>query len=58
MFVICQGGVRSQRSAPFLRQMQLGQVAGVRGGSEAWRAAGKPLAFAPMPAQLQCSGST
>lgn len=35
IFVICQGGVRSLRSTQFLRQMQIGLVASVRGGTEA-----------------------
>jgi queuine tRNA-ribosyltransferase len=45
VFVICQGGMRSRRVAQFLRQMAFVQVANVQGGTEAWRTAGKPLAF-------------
>jgi glyoxylase-like metal-dependent hydrolase (beta-lactamase superfamily II)/rhodanese-related sulfurtransferase len=45
VFVICQGGVRSRRSAQFLRQMEYVRVANVQGGTDAWRTAGKPLAF-------------
>jgi rhodanese-related sulfurtransferase len=45
VFVICQAGMRSLRSAQFLRQMEIMQVASVHGGTEAWRTAGKPLAF-------------
>jgi glyoxylase-like metal-dependent hydrolase (beta-lactamase superfamily II)/rhodanese-related sulfurtransferase len=45
VFVICHGGMRSRRVAQFLRQMAFVQVANVQGGTEAWRTAGKPLAF-------------
>jgi rhodanese-related sulfurtransferase len=48
VFVICQGGMRSRRSAQFLRQMEIVQVANVQGGTEAWRTAGKPLAYGEM----------
>jgi glyoxylase-like metal-dependent hydrolase (beta-lactamase superfamily II)/rhodanese-related sulfurtransferase len=48
VFVICQAGMRSLRAAQFLRQMGIVQVASVRGGTEAWRSAGKPLAFDAM----------
>jgi rhodanese-related sulfurtransferase len=45
VFVICQSGMRSLRSAQFLRQMGIVQVANVQGGTEAWRTAGMPLSF-------------
>jgi rhodanese-related sulfurtransferase len=44
LLLICQGGYRSLRAAQFLRQAGYQQVASVKGGTEAWRAAGKPLA--------------
>jgi hydroxyacylglutathione hydrolase len=44
LFVICQGGYRSLRAAQFLRQAGFEAVASVTGGTEAWTAAGKPLA--------------
>jgi len=44
VFVVCQSGSRSVRSAQFLRQMGFDAVASVRGGTEAWCAAGNPLA--------------
>jgi rhodanese-related sulfurtransferase len=43
--LICRSGARSLRAAQFLRQVGFEQVANVQGGTEAWRAAGKPLAF-------------
>jgi glyoxylase-like metal-dependent hydrolase (beta-lactamase superfamily II)/rhodanese-related sulfurtransferase len=43
VFVICQGGFRSLRAAQFLRQCGIADVASVRGGTEAWRAAGGEL---------------
>jgi rhodanese-related sulfurtransferase len=45
LFVICQGGMRSLRSAQFLRQMEIMQVTNVHGGTEAWCTAGMPLDF-------------
>jgi hydroxyacylglutathione hydrolase len=48
VFVICQGGMRSLRSAQFLRQMEIVRVTNVHGGTEAWRTAGKPLTFGDM----------
>jgi hydroxyacylglutathione hydrolase len=41
--LICRSGARSLRAAQFLRQVGLEQVTSVRGGMEAWRAAGKPM---------------
>ncbi len=43
ILTLCQAGYRSIRSAQFLRQTGLTTVASVRGGTEAWRAAGRPL---------------
>jgi glyoxylase-like metal-dependent hydrolase (beta-lactamase superfamily II)/rhodanese-related sulfurtransferase len=43
--LICRSGARSLRAAQFLRQVGFEQVMNVQGGTEAWRAAGKPLAF-------------
>jgi hydroxyacylglutathione hydrolase len=40
---ICQGGMRSLRAAQFLKQQGFEQVSNVRGGTDAWRAAGKPV---------------
>jgi hypothetical protein len=39
----CQDGYRSLRAARFLEQVGFQRVVSVRGGTEAWRAAGKPL---------------
>jgi glyoxylase-like metal-dependent hydrolase (beta-lactamase superfamily II)/rhodanese-related sulfurtransferase len=44
IYVICQGGFRSLRAAQFLRQRGFEDVVSIKGGTEAWRAAGKPLA--------------
>jgi glyoxylase-like metal-dependent hydrolase (beta-lactamase superfamily II)/rhodanese-related sulfurtransferase len=44
VYLICQGGFRSLRAAQFLRQQGFEDVVSVQGGTEAWRAAGKPLA--------------
>src|ERR671934_2329415 len=44
VFVICQSGARSMRSAQFLKQMGCDEVMSVRGGTEAWRAADHPIA--------------
>ncbi len=43
--LICRSGARSLRATQFLRQVGFEQVANVQGGTDAWRAAGKPLAF-------------
>ena len=43
--LICRSGVRSLRAAQFLRQAGFEQVMSVQGGNEAWRVAGKSLAF-------------
>jgi rhodanese-related sulfurtransferase len=43
VFLICQGGFRSLRAAQFLSQCGIADVASVKGGTEAWRAAGGDL---------------
>jgi 3-mercaptopyruvate sulfurtransferase SseA len=43
--VICQSGYRSLRVAQFLKQTGVAEVVSVTGGTAAWQAAGKPLAF-------------
>jgi glyoxylase-like metal-dependent hydrolase (beta-lactamase superfamily II)/rhodanese-related sulfurtransferase len=55
LFVICQGGFRSLRAAQYLAQMGYEQVVSVKGGTQAWRAAAKPLAEgepAAIPARI------
>ena len=42
--VICQGGLRSLRSAQFLIQAGLSHVSSVVGGTSAWQAAGRTVA--------------
>jgi glyoxylase-like metal-dependent hydrolase (beta-lactamase superfamily II)/rhodanese-related sulfurtransferase len=49
--VICQGGFRSLRAAQFLRQQGFQDVVSVKGGTQAWRAAGKPLAQGDVPGE-------
>jgi glyoxylase-like metal-dependent hydrolase (beta-lactamase superfamily II)/rhodanese-related sulfurtransferase len=44
LYLICQGGSRSLKAAQFLRQRGFDDVVSVRGGTGAWRAAGKPVA--------------
>jgi glyoxylase-like metal-dependent hydrolase (beta-lactamase superfamily II)/rhodanese-related sulfurtransferase len=44
VYLICQGGFRSLRAAQFLWQRGFVDVVSVKGGTEAWRVAGKPLA--------------
>ena len=43
ILTICQSGMRSFRSAQFLRQQGYQSVATVAGGTAAWRAAGRPV---------------
>jgi hydroxyacylglutathione hydrolase len=43
VMLVCERGSRSYRAAQFLAQMGMERVASVRGGTAAWRAAGKPL---------------
>jgi len=43
IMTICHAGLRSYRSGQFLRQSGFAEVASVKGGIEAWRAAGQPV---------------
>jgi hydroxyacylglutathione hydrolase len=43
VILICQAGIRSFRAAQFLAQMGIAQVASVKGGTAAWRKAGKSV---------------
>jgi glyoxylase-like metal-dependent hydrolase (beta-lactamase superfamily II)/rhodanese-related sulfurtransferase len=43
VILICQAGIRSFRAAQFLAQVGVAQVASVRGGTAAWRKAGKSV---------------
>ncbi|MBI2000590.1 MAG: MBL fold metallo-hydrolase [candidate division NC10 bacterium] len=45
VITLCEHGIRSLRAAQFLLQMGIDPVTSVKGGTAAWRAAGKPLAF-------------
>ncbi len=45
LLTICRSGSRSLRAAQFLKQAGFDRVASVKGGTEAWRAAGHRLAF-------------
>jgi glyoxylase-like metal-dependent hydrolase (beta-lactamase superfamily II)/rhodanese-related sulfurtransferase len=45
LMMVCQRGMRSLRAAQFLVQMGIHQVASVKGGTAAWRAADKPIAL-------------
>jgi hydroxyacylglutathione hydrolase len=45
ILTICRSGSRSLRAAQFLEQADFHRVASVKGGTEAWLAAGKQLAF-------------
>jgi glyoxylase-like metal-dependent hydrolase (beta-lactamase superfamily II)/rhodanese-related sulfurtransferase len=45
VITLCERGTRSYRAAQFLMQVGVHQVASVKGGTAAWRAAGKPLTF-------------
>src|SRR2546422_565757 len=51
VYLICQGGFRSLRAAQFLRQQGFEDVVSVKGGTQAWRAAGKPLAQGSVSAE-------
>jgi hydroxyacylglutathione hydrolase len=44
VILICQAGMRSFRAAQFLAQMGIAQAASVKGGTAAWRKAGKAVA--------------
>lgn len=43
LLAICQGGFRSLRAAQFLAQAGYRDVASLTGGTDAWRAVGRPL---------------
>jgi hypothetical protein len=43
ILTICQSGMRSLRSAQFLRQQGFEQVSSVSGGTAEWRASGRPV---------------
>jgi glyoxylase-like metal-dependent hydrolase (beta-lactamase superfamily II)/rhodanese-related sulfurtransferase len=43
VFVICQAGLRSLKAAQFLSERGFSHVVSVKGGTQAWRAAGKEL---------------
>ena len=43
IMTICQSGMRSLRSAQFLRQQGFDQVVSVAGGTAEWRASGRPV---------------
>ena len=43
LLLICQSGYRSLRAAQFLAQVGFPDVASVRGGTDAWQAAGRPV---------------
>jgi rhodanese-related sulfurtransferase len=45
VMLLCERGTRSFRAAQFLNQMGVDRVVSVKGGTAAWRAAGKPLAL-------------
>ncbi len=45
LVLICRSDARALRAAQFLRQVGFEQVMNVQGGTEAWKAAGKPMAF-------------
>jgi glyoxylase-like metal-dependent hydrolase (beta-lactamase superfamily II)/rhodanese-related sulfurtransferase len=49
LYVICRSGSRSQRATQFLHTRGLRHASNVRGGTEAWRAGGKPLAYGAAP---------
>ncbi|MBI3971489.1 MAG: MBL fold metallo-hydrolase [Chloroflexi bacterium] len=42
---VCRSGYRAHRAAQFLKQVGYAQVENLQGGTEAWREAGRPLAF-------------
>jgi rhodanese-related sulfurtransferase len=45
LLTICRGGARSLRAGQYLKQAGFDEVASVKGGTEAWRAAGLRLDF-------------
>ncbi len=44
VYVVCKAGYRSLRAAGFLIQSGLTGVASIRGGTDGWQAAGRPIA--------------
>jgi hydroxyacylglutathione hydrolase len=50
IYVICQSGIRSYRSAQFLKQAGFDDVSSVRGGTQAYRQAGNQLDLRDGPA--------
>jgi rhodanese-related sulfurtransferase len=44
ILTVCAGGYRSMRAAQFLKQAGFADVRSVRGGTDAWREAGRELA--------------
>jgi glyoxylase-like metal-dependent hydrolase (beta-lactamase superfamily II)/rhodanese-related sulfurtransferase len=49
LLMVCQSGMRSVRSAQFLRQAGFARVASVKGGTSAWSGAGRPLVTGELP---------
>jgi hydroxyacylglutathione hydrolase len=49
ILLVCQSGMRSVRSAQFLKQAGLTRVASVTGGTSAWSGAGRPLVTGELP---------
>src|SRR6266542_1763686 len=49
VLIVCQSGMRSVRSAQFLRQAGFQRVASVTGGTSAWCAGGRPLVTGEVP---------
>jgi hydroxyacylglutathione hydrolase len=43
VWLVCHSGARSLRAAQFLRQIGYERVVNIRGGTAAWRAAGRPV---------------
>jgi rhodanese-related sulfurtransferase len=51
LLVVCQAGLRSLRSAQWLTQAGLERVVSLRGGTGAWLAAGRPVAYGDTAAE-------
>jgi hydroxyacylglutathione hydrolase len=49
LLMVCQSGMRSVRSAQFLKQAGFSRVASVTGGTSGWSAAGRPLVTGELP---------
>lgn len=52
LYVICRSGARSLRATQFLHTRGMLYAKNVRGGTEAWRASGKPLVAASQPSTV------